>query len=141
MCLVGFGQQVKYPYYYQAVNNGNKTIDFVFGFYPATTHYNESKDFPAYTYIRGAVFNKSSKETLKWNNFKVDILLKSGKLISNYTPFSKDAPYRCDYVVMADSTAYQLYCFHTQFAKEDIDKVWLLMSDDEIFNLTYDKNE
>ncbi len=136
-----FSQEVKYPYYYQVVNNGDKTVDFVFGLYPATIHYTEGKDFPPYTSVRTAIFNKSSKDTLKWRDFKLDILLKSGKLISNYVPFSKTAPYGCNYAVAADSTAYQLYCFHTRFTREEIDKVWLLMSEDEIFSLTYDKNE
>ncbi len=141
LSLTGSGQQVKYPYYYQEVSNANKTVDFVFGLYPATIHYYEGKDFPAYTSMRTAIFNKSSKDTLKWKNFKVDILLKSGTLISNYVPFSKEGPFGCDYTVLADSTHYQLFCFHTQFTEPEIDKVWLMMSDDEIFSLTYDKNE
>ena len=141
LSLTCFSQQVKYPYYYQAVNNADKTINFVFGLYPATIHYYEGKDFPAYTSVRTAIFNKSSKDSLKWNDFRVDILLKSGKLISNYVPFSKEGPFGCNYSVAADSTHYQLFCFHTKFIESEIDKVWLQMSDDEIFGLTYDKNE
>ncbi len=139
--LTGFSQEVKYPYYYQAVNNATNTINFIFGLYPATAHYDEGKDFDAYTSIRAAIFNKSPKDSLKWNNFKVNILLKSGQLICNYVPFSKKAPFGCTYTVSADSTHYQTYCFHTKFTKEEIDRAWLLMSEDEIFSLTYDKNE
>ena len=141
MSAIGLGQQVKKPYYYQTINNGDKSVDFVFGFYPATLQYFESKEFPAYTSVRSAIFNKSAKQSLKWNDFRVDVLLKSGNLIRNYAPFSKEGIYGCTYTVPADSTHYQVFCFHTKFIESDIDKVWLQMSDDEIFGLTYDKNE
>ncbi len=141
LSFVAYTQQVKQPYYYQSVNNQDKTIDFVFGLYPATINYYESKDFPPYTAIRTAVFNKSKKDTLKWNNFKVDILLKSGQLISNYIPFSKENAYICTYKVIADSTHYQYFCFHTKFSNGDIDRAWLQISEDEIFSLNYEKNE
>ena len=134
-------QQTKQPYYYQTVNSADKAINFVFGLYPATISYFEGKDFPPYTSIRGAVVNQSAKDSLKWNNFKVDILLKSGQLVSNYMPFSKDGPFACNYTVSKDSTHYQIFCFHTKFISTDIDRVWLQMSTDEIINLVYEKNE
>jgi hypothetical protein len=149
-CLVlisftAFSQQVKtplkQPFYYQIINNANSSVNFAFGLYPATIKYFQGKNFPPYTAIRTAIFNKSSKDVLKWDYYKVDILLKSGKLISNYAPFSKEAPYICNYTVPADSTHYQFFCFHTKFTAKDIDKVWLRMNDDEIFGLNFDKNK
>jgi len=132
--------QNRQPYYFQTVNNNDKTIDFAFGLYPTTISYFEGKDFPPYTAIRCMVINKAKKNELKWGS-QVNILLKSGNLIRNYTPSSKEGPYACTYSVATDSTHYQFFCFHTKFTDKDIDKIWLAMNDDEIFKLEYDKNE
>ena len=141
LVFCGFAHaQNKQPYYYQTVNNADHTIDFAFGLYPATINYFEGKDFPAYTAIRSAVINKAKKEELKWG-CQLNILLKSGALIRNYTPSSKEGPYACVYSVSSDSTHYQFFCFHTKFTDKDIDKIWLAMNDDEIFKLEYEKNE
>ena len=130
----------KKPYFYQTVSNEDKSIDFVFGLYPATINYFEGKDFPPYTAIRGAVLNRAKGKELAWGCY-VNILLKSGDLIRNYTPSSKDGPYACSYNVSSDSTHYQFFCFHAKFTDQDIDKAWLGMNDDQIFKLAYDKND
>ena len=135
-------QLVKQPYYYQIISNDDKTVDFVIGLYTATIQYFDDGKFPAYTCIKGAVINQSHKDDLKWNDFKINILLKSGTLIRNYLPNSPDGVYACNYTVPKDSTHYQFFCFHSKFLKEDVDKVWLMTGgDDQIFSLRYDEND
>jgi hypothetical protein len=132
--------QKKNPFFYELISNDSKTINFVFGFYPTTYSYVEGKDVDPYTNIKAAVIN-NAKTSLTWDNYKITILLKSGKLIRSYTTVAKDGEYACNYSVGGSETHYQYFCFHTKFSSDDIDKVWLTMSDDKIFSLLYDKNE
>ena len=132
--------QKKNPFFYELISNDSKTINFVFGFYPTTYSYVEGKDVDPYTNIKAAVIN-NAKSSLTWDNYKITILLKSGKLIRSYTTVAKDGEYACNYTVAGSETHYQYFCFHTKFSSDDIDKVWLTMSDDKIFSLLYDKNE
>ncbi len=132
--------QKKNPFYYELISNDSKTINFVFGFYPTTYSYVEGKDVDPYTSVKAAVIN-NAKNSLDWNNYKIMIMLKSGKLIRSYTTVAKDGDYSCEYNVKGSETHYQYFCFHNKFTNEDIDKVWLVMGDDQIFNLMYDKND
>ena len=128
------------PFFYELISNDSKTINFVFGFYPSSYNYVESKDVEAYTNIKAAVINNAKDHGLKWNDYKINILLKSGVLIRSYTTAAEDGDYACNYSVAGETTHYQYFCFHTKFTSSDIDKVWLVMGDDQIFNLVYDKN-
>lgn len=132
--------QKKNPFYYELISNDSKTINFVFGFYPTTYSYVEGKDVDPYTSVKAAVIN-NAKGSLTWNDYKINILLKSGKLIRSYSTVAKEGDYACNYSVSGGDTRYQYFCFHTKFTNEEIDKVWLVMGDDQIFNLAYDKNE
>lgn len=129
------------PFYYELISNDSKTINFVFGLYPNTYQYVEGKDVDGYTNIKAAIINNAKENDFKWNDYKVTILLKSGKLIRSYTTVAKDGDYSCNYNIPAGATHYQYFCFHTKFSADDIDKVWLTMTDDQIFSLMYDKNE
>ena len=132
--------QTKNPFFYEEISNDSKSTNFVFGFYPSSYQYIEDPKVQAYATIKSAVINNSA-DSLKWNNYKLLILLKSGKLIRSYTTVAESGDYACNYTVTGSTTHYQYYCFHSKFIKEDIDKVWLVMGDDQIFPLIYDKNE
>ncbi len=136
--------QKKNPFYYELISNDSKTINFVFGFYPTTYQYVEGKDVDPYTNVKAAVIN-NAKNSLDWKDYKINILLKDGKLIRSYTTVAKDGDYACNYTVHGGEekgeTHYQYFCFHTKFSSEDIDQVYLVMGDDQIFKLLYDKNE
>lgn len=132
--------QTKNPFYYELITNDTKTINFVFGFYPTTYTYTESAGQDPFTSIKGAVIN-NAKSSYEWKDYKICILLKSGKLIRSYTTVAKDGDYDCTYSAGAGQTHYQYFCFHTKFSDKDVDKVWLVMGDDQIFALVYDKNE
>ena len=132
--------QTKNPFYYELISNDTKTTNFVFGFYPSSFSFQESKEVTGFTSIKGAVINNATG-SLKWNDYKICILLKNGKLIRSYTTVAKEGDYVCDYTVAGSTTHYQYFCFHTKFTNEDIDKVFLVMGDDQIFGLIYDKNQ
>jgi hypothetical protein len=132
--------QSKKPFFYELISNDSKTTNFVFGFYPTTYSWVESKEVDGYTNVKAAVIN-NAKGSLTWNDYKINILLKSGKLVRSYTTVAKDGDYSCNYSVPGSETHYQYFCFHNKFTNEDIDKVWLVMGDDQIFSLLYDKNE
>jgi hypothetical protein len=134
------GSTKKNPFYYELISNDSKTTNFVFGFYPTTYTWEESKDVEGFLHIKAAVINNASG-ALEWNNYKINILLKSGKLLRSYTTVAKDGDFACNYTVKGSTTHYQYFCFHTKFTADDIDKVWLVLGDDQIFNLLYDKNE
>ena len=130
----------KNPFYYELISNDSKTTNFVFGFYPSTYTFEETKDIAGFTHIKSAVINNST-ESLKWNDYKINLLLKSGKLLRSYSTVAKDGDFACIYTVDGSQTHYQYFCFHNKFTTDDIDKVWLVMGDDQIFGLLYDKNE
>ena len=126
------------PYYYTRINNPTKTVNFLLGLY--TTCYLDqltASDSVPYTRIKAAIINDGTND-LKWNNYKVYILLKSGELIRNYTTAATDGDYACTYVVSNGATHHQYFCFHSTFTSDDISKVWFaLAGDDQLFDLEY----
>lgn len=139
LCLFAKADTGK-PFYYELISNESKTTNFVFGFYPTTYSYVEGKDVDGYTNIKSAIIN-NAKGRLEWENYKINILLKTGKLIRSYTTVAKEGDYACNFSVSAGDTHYQYFCFHDKFTDADIDKVWLVLGDDQIFVLSYNKND
>jgi len=132
--------QAKNPFFYELIANDSKTTNFVFGFYPSSYTFEETKDVEGFTSIKSAVIN-NAKGSLSWSDYKINILLKSGKLLRSYSTVAKDGQYACNYTVQGSDTHYQYFCFHNKFTADDIDKVWLVLGDDQIFSLLYDKND
>jgi hypothetical protein len=132
--------QAKSPFFYELIANDSKTTNFVFGFYPSSYTYEETKDVDGFTSIKAAVIN-NAKGSLPWSDYKINILLKDGKLLRSYSTVAKDGQYACNYTVTGGDTHYQYFCFHNKFTSDDIDKVWLVLGDDQIFSLLYDKND
>ena len=127
------------PYYFTSISNADKTINYVFGLY-VVCHLEQatSSDNTPYTRIYAAVINNSKTNDLDWDNYKVYILTKTGKLIRSYKTAATDGEYLCTYKVPQGTTHHQYFCFHYSFAAADIDKVWLVLSgDDSMFNLSY----
>lgn len=125
----------KIVYYSTIISNPDKTIDFDFGFYPKTIQYVEPAGQKGYTVVRCAVINQKTAKPFDWKDEKVHIYLKSGKLIRNYTTKAESGDYAVKYTVQPGETRYQEYCFSHKFALEDIEKLWLVMGDNEIFEL------
>lgn len=125
----------KIVYYSTVISTPDKTIDFDFGFYPKTMQYVEPADGKGYTVIRCAVINQKAAKPFEWRDEKVNIYLKSGKLIRNYTTRAESGDYAVRYTVDPGVTRYQEYCFSHKFAVDEIEKVWLVMGDNQIFEL------
>ncbi|WP_461789829.1 hypothetical protein [Pedobacter sp.] len=125
----------KIVYYSTVISNPDKTIDFDFGFYPKTMQYVEPAGQKGYTVVRCAVINQKTAKAFDWKDDKVHIYLKSGKLIRNYTTKAETGDYAVRYSVQPGETHYQEYCFSHKFTLEDIEKIWIVMGDNEIFEL------
>lgn len=133
--FVSMAQAQKIVYYSTMINTPDKTIDFDFGFYPRTIQYVEPAGQKGYTVVRCAMINQKTAKPFDWKDEKVHIYLKSGKLIRNYTTKAESGEYAVKYTVQPGETRYQEYCFSHKFALDDIEKIWLVMGDNEIFEL------
>lgn len=125
----------KIVYYSTIISNPDKTIDFDFGFYPKTLQYVEPSGQKGYTVVRCAVINQKGAKPFEWKDEKVNIYLKSGKLIRNYTTKAESGDYAVRYTVDPGVTRYQEYCFSHKFGVDEIEKIWLVMGDSQIFEL------
>lgn len=126
----------KVPYFYEVISNPDKTIDYAFGVYPTRSEYVRNSNGGGYTKMRIAVINYS-KQDLKWNDYKVYILMKNGDLFYNYTTAAKEGELACNYVVKPDETHIQYVCFEKEFDINQIDKVYLSLLDNKFFPLIY----
>lgn len=122
-------------YFYTTIANSDKTIDYLFGFYPSTATYTESATVKANTAIKAVIINQKGANEFKSNNDKMMILLKSGKLIRSYTTTAKEGDYAVDYITKPGETHVQYYCFMGKIEVDDIDRVWYILSDTQIFEL------
>jgi len=127
-------------YYFAHMSNPDKTKDYLFYFFPDKIEYGTASDSTKYTRIGTVVMNKAN-QGLEWDDYKVRILLKSGQLVSNYKTAAKDGLFACNYTVEKGVNHTQFYCFHTQFSLDDINKVWLVLNDEKVFELTKDEDE
>ncbi|MBS1626814.1 MAG: hypothetical protein JSR09_04890 [Bacteroidetes bacterium] len=126
-------------FWYEHISNNSKTIDFLFGFYPSYLTKSETQTGKKYTSVKCAIINKAQSE-YKWDDYKVCILLKNGELIRSYTTVAETGLFACKYDIKSGDTHYQNFCFHTTFDVGDIDKIWVVLSDDEIIKLVYTSN-
>lgn len=122
-------------YFYTTVSSPDKTIDYLFGFYPSTASYTESASIKPYTSIKAALINQAGAKDFTSKDDKIMILLKSGKLIRNYTTQAKEGDYAVEYTTKPGETHAQYYCFDGKIDINDIDRVWYILSDTQIFEL------
>jgi len=128
----------KAGYYFTTVSNPTKVVNYIIGLYSDDNLFQKTAaDSAQYTEIKGVVINNSATD-LTWNNYKIYILLKSGKLIRNYTTSATSGDYACNYSVTKGVNHHQFFCFHSTFTADDISKVWLsFVTDDQLFSLNY----
>ncbi len=131
----------KVPFFYNEIANQEKSINFIFGFYPTTCSFTEGKEGPSYTSVKSAIIN-NAKQYLPWSDYKVLVLLTSGQLVRSYsTNAAADSNYMVNYLVTPGATRYQYFCFHAKFTTADIDKVWLVLGDELIYGLVLNKGD
>ena len=133
--LVAFTANSQTQYFYTVIANPTKTINYDFGFYPSVMSYVEAEGVAPYTKIKAGVFNREGADAFTSKDDKVMILLKSGKLVRNYTTKATDGDFAVNYTTPAGGQHIQYYCFSGKVTREDIDRVWYILSDNQIFEL------
>jgi hypothetical protein len=133
--LAIFTAKAQTKYFYTTVSSPDKTIDYLFGFYPSTASYTESASVKPYTSIKAALINQKGAKDFTSKNDKIMILLKSGKLIRSYTTQAKEGDFAVEYTTKPGETHAQYYCFSGKVDINDIDRVWYILSDTQIFEL------
>ena len=122
-------------YYYESISNPSKTINFLIGVYVNKNEFITRDDGTGYTKIRMAVINQEGANTLKWNDYKIYIKLKNNDLFYSYTTKAEDGDLACTWSVEAGKNHIQYVCFDKAFDTEQIDMIWLGMSDNKFFDL------
>jgi len=54
--------QKRFHFIYELISNESKTTDFLFGFYPSTYTFEETKDIQGFTHIKGTVINQATQD-------------------------------------------------------------------------------
>ena len=123
------------PFYYESISNPSKTINFLVGVYYTKNEYITRDDGTGYTKMRIAIINKEGADPFTWSDYKIYIMLKNGDLFYNYTTKAEDGELACKWTVQAGQNHIQYVCFDKAFDVNQIDRVWLGMSDNKFFDL------
>lgn len=122
-------------YYYESISNPSKTINFLIGVYVTKNEFITRDDGTGYTKIRMAVINQEGADPFKWSDYKVYIKLKNNDMFYNYTTQAKDGDLACNWTVQPGQNHIQYICFDKAFDINQIDMIWLGMSDNKFFDL------
>jgi hypothetical protein len=133
--LNSFSQENEY--YLESISNGTGTVDFTVATYPISITPNKREDGSYFTIMKMAVVNNPKANELIWNDYKVYILTKEGKLFFNYTPSMNTGEYACSYTVNKGETHLQWLCFDTVFNIQDIEKIWISFGDNQFIPLIH----
>lgn len=128
------------PFYYEHIFNPSKTIDFVFAFYPTSYQHFELHDNDTCTTFKCFTINKTTG-SLKWNEYKVRIELKDGRQVTSLLAAAKEGRLACSYTIPGKENHTQFYCFHDKFTGDDVSRIWLIMEDDNKFELRLYKED
>jgi hypothetical protein len=123
------------PFWYESISNPSKTINFLIGFYHTKNEYITRDDGTGYTKVRMAVINKEGANAFEWDDYKIYVMLKNGDLFYNYTTKATDGDLACRWTVQPGTNHIQYVCFDKAFDVNQIEKVWLGMSDNKFFDL------
>lgn len=123
------------PFYYESISNPSKTINFIIGVYHTKNEFITRDDGTGYTKMRMAVINKEGANPFTWSDYKIYIMLKNGDLFYNYTTKAQDGDLACNWTVQPGQNHIQYVCFDKAFDVNQIERVWLGMSDNKFFDL------
>jgi hypothetical protein len=126
-------------FYYNAISNSSKTIDYFIAFYPEIALIQSDAD-GIITVIKTVVINGKDADPLECNDNKWFLLLKDGTLIGNYTTAATSDDDACIYTVHPGETHVQSvkYKYARKIRLSDIKGVWFF-SNGQLFK-TY-KNQ
>lgn len=123
------------PFLYQSIFNADSSINFMIGFFHTKSEYITRDDGTGYTKMRMAVINKENARPFRWDDYKVYLLLKNGDLFYNYTTKAAEGELACKWTVQPAQNHIQSLCFDKAFEVNQIERVWLSMSDNRFFEL------
>lgn len=123
------------PFFYESISNPSKTINFIIGLYYTKNEFITRDDGTGYTKIRMALINKEGADAFKWSDYKIYIMLKNGDLFYSYTTKATEGELACTWTCQPGQNHIQYVCFDKAFDVNQIERVWLSMSDNKFFDL------
>jgi len=122
------------PYFSQIIANPDNTLRFNFYVFHDRYKWVESKE-ATYAEIPIVIQNDAQAQPLKWEDYKIFLLLADGTLLNNYTTVAKDGVYSCVYSLAPGDQHVQHVCYGKSFSPKQITKVWLRMTDSNFIDL------
>lgn len=124
-------------YFSQVVTTPDKILNFNMFVFQEKYRWVESSTEGKYSTISLVVQNKNKEKALKWEDYKIFIMLKDGTLFHNYTTVAKTGSYMCKYDVPADGQHVQVLCYSKKFKPEDVERIWIRMTHANFIRLLY----
>ena len=122
-------------FWYESVSSSDSAIHFLIGVYHTKSEYITRNDGTGFTKMRMVIINKAAVQALRWEDYKIYILLKNGDLFYNYTTKATEGDLACKWTVQPGQNHMQYLCFDKVFDASQIDKMYLSMSDNKFFSL------
>ncbi len=132
-----YPQKGKEPYFSQVVTTPDKSLNFNIFVFHYKYRWVESSTEGNYSTVSMVVQNKNQKKTLKWEDYKIYLLLKDGTLFHNYTTVAKSGNYVCRYTVGPGQSQVQLLCFGKKFEANQVERIWVKMTHFNFIRMLY----
>jgi|GEM_PF-701052 len=132
-----YPQKGKEPYFSQVVTTPDKTLNFNIFVFHYKYRWIESPTEGNFSTVSMVIQNKNQTKTLKWEDYKIYVLLKDGTLFHNYTTVAKSGNYSCRYSVGAGKQHVQVLCFAKKFTPSQIERIWVKMTHFNFIRMLY----
>jgi hypothetical protein len=132
-----YPQKSKEPYFSQVVTTPDKTLNFNIFVFHHKYRWVESSTEGNYSTVSMVIQNKNQTKTLKWEDYKIYLLLKDGTLFHNYTTVAKSGNYDCRYSVEPGQSHVQLLCFGKKFKSNQVERIWIKMTHFNFIRMLY----
>ncbi len=124
-------------YFSQVITTPDKTLNFNLFVFHEKYRWVESKTEGNYSTISLVIQNQNKEQAIKWEDYKIFLLLKDGTLFHNYTTVAKTGNFMCSYEVAPGGQHVQMICFGKKFKPEDVERAWLRMTHSNFIRLLY----
>lgn len=124
-------------YFSQVVTTPDKALNFNMFVFHEKYRWVESRTEGKYSTVSLVVQNKNQDKDLKWEDYKIFIMLKDGTMFHNYTTVAKTGNYMCKYDVDPGGQRAQILCFSKKFNPEDVERIWIRMTHSNFIRLLY----
>jgi len=124
----------------EKISTPDGSINFLVGFSPESLQTITKSDGSSYCTAKLVLINDKTAKSFDWSDYKVYVLTKNGKLMYNYTTSAESGEYACTYTLKPGDSRTQIVCFSNTFQPAEVERVWLVFSDDISFELIYAKD-